>query len=101
MPFEEVESKFWTYEKEGDSVEGILIRVQDNVGANKSKIYNIETKKNGIFSIWGSTLLDSKMLLVKLGDLVKITYKGLESVEKEGKNKAKLFSVMVDKSVNN
>jgi hypothetical protein len=99
MAFEEVESSAWTYSNDGDSIEGILVRVQENIGVNKSKLYSIDTN-NGIKSVWGSAILDDKLAILKVGDLIRITYKGLGEAKK-GKNAPKIFSVMVDKSINN
>lgn len=95
MAYEEINPSMWTYHNEGDFVEGVLVDVQDDVGQNKSKMYTIETK-DGILNIWGSTILDARMPLVKLGEKVKITYKGL-GVSKAGKNPPKIFKVEVDR----
>ncbi len=94
MAYKEINPKEWKYEKEGDFVEGILVRVQENIGANKSMLYSIETPE-GVKSVWGSAILDSRMALVKVGSKIKITYKGLAEA-KGGKNPAKIFKVEVD-----
>lgn len=94
MAYKEINPTDWTYEKEGDFVEGILVNKKDGVGVNKSKLYIIETPE-GVKNVWGAAILDSRMDLVKLGDIVKITYKGLAEA-KGGKNPAKIFKVEVD-----
>lgn len=95
MAYEEINPTEWKFEKDGDFIEGILVRTQDNVGVNKSMLYNIETLE-GVKSVWGAAILDSRMALVKIGDKIKITYKGLGEA-KGGKNAPKIFKVEVDK----
>ncbi len=77
--------------KEGDSIEGIYRGAQHNVGKNKSEMYTIEVKGE-LMNFWGSTVLDGKMMHVKVGDKTQVTY--------EGKNKDpeyKKYTVEVDK----
>lgn len=95
MTFQENNPGFWKPENEDESIEGVLIKIESNVGANKSMLYTIE--KDGMpTNVWGSTVLDQRMVGVKVGDLVRITYKGLgEKVT--GKNQAKIFKVEVDR----
>jgi|TARA_Y100000296_G_scaffold45780_1_gene52474 hypothetical protein len=96
MTYQEVgDPTEWKYEKDGDSIEGILTQKQDNIGINNSMLYSIETPE-GIRSVWGSAVLDSRMIAVKIGEMVKITYKGLGEA-KGGKNAPKIFKVEVDK----
>ena len=95
MPYQEIRPSEWTYEKDGDFVEGVLIQAQENVGVNNSMLYLLETS-DGVKTIWGSAILDSRMALVKKGDKIKITYKGLAEA-KGGKNPAKIFKVEVDR----
>jgi hypothetical protein len=98
MTYQEVNPTAWTYEKDGDFIEGILVSVQEDVGVNKSMLYSIETPE-GVKSVWGATILDSRMALVKVGDKIKITFKG-KAEAKKGKNSAKVFKVEVDKIEN-
>lgn len=95
MAYKEVNPDYWTYNTDGDFIEGILVHVQDNVGVNKSKLYSIETK-DGIRNVWGATILDSRMLLIPVGSKIKITYKGMTAPQK-GKKPAKVFRVEIDK----
>ncbi len=94
MAYKEINPEYWTYENEGDFVEGILVSKQEEVGENKSQLYQIETTE-GIKSVWGSVILDGRMALTKVGDKIKITYKGLGEA-KSGRNAPKLFKVEVD-----
>ena len=96
MTYKEIEPTDWKYENDGDFIEGFLIQVQDNIGPNNSKLYSIETPE-GVKNVWGATLLDSRMALVKVAEKIKITYKG-KAEAKDGKNPAKIFKVEVDKN---
>jgi hypothetical protein len=58
-------------------------------------LYTIENAE-GIKNVWGSAVLDQRMAGVKIGEKVRITYKGLGD-KKPGKNPPKLFKVEVDK----
>jgi len=94
MAYKEIDPKVWKYEKDGDFVEGILVQKQDKVGENESWMYSINTPE-GIKNVWGSVILDSRMTLAKVGDKIKITYKGLGEA-KSGRNAPKIFKVEVD-----
>ena len=97
MAYKEINPSDWTYKEDGDFIEGFLIRVQKDIGANKSMLYSIETQE-GVKNVWGAVILDSRMALAKIGDKVKITYKGLSQEPTQGgKNPAKIFKVEVDR----
>ncbi len=84
----------WTYQNDEDFIEGVLVNKQDKVGPNNSWIYTIETPE-GVKSVWGATLLDSRMVGVKIGSKIKITYKGLGEA-KGGHSAPKIYKVEVD-----
>ena len=96
--YKEVNPDFWTYDKEGDFIEGILIKKQEKVGENESMLYTIENA-DGMKNVWGSAILDQRMTLVNVGEQIKITYKGIGEQKKKGKNPPKIFKVEVDKEV--
>jgi hypothetical protein len=95
MAYQEINPTDWKYDKDGDFIEGVLVRVQEKVGINESMLYSIETPE-GVKSVWGATILDSRMALVEVGSKIRITYKGLAE-PKLGKAPAKIFKVEVDK----
>jgi len=95
MTFKEIDPTTWKPEKEGDSIEGILVGKQENVGDNNSNMYNIDTGEKGIFGVWGSAVLDPKMIYVNVEDKIRITFKGL-GIKQSGKFPPKLFKVEVD-----
>ncbi len=92
--YQTIEPKIWKYEDEGDLLEGICVAKENGVGKNESWLYSIETP-TGVLNVWGSTILDSKFTFVKIGDKVKITYKGLGEA-KGGRSAPKLFIVEKD-----
>jgi hypothetical protein len=94
MTYKEINPTVWTYENDGDSIEGVLVHKEDNVGENKSWMYNIETP-DGVKSVWGSAVLDSRMKFVTVGNKVRVTYKGLGEA-KSGRSPPKIFKVEVD-----
>jgi len=93
--YKEIKPEEWEYKEDGDFIEGVLVNKQEKVGENKSMLYSVEVPE-GVKNIWGSAILDSRMSFVKIGDKVKITYKGLGEA-KHGRNPPKIFKVEVDK----
>ncbi len=87
MAYEEVNPGLpdvWTHDKEGDFIEGIYLKMKDNVGKNKANMYvlDVDGKK---MSVWGTTVLDNKMEDVSIGSKIKITFEGKDQ-DKEYKN---------------
>lgn len=95
MAYREIDPQIWTYENDGDFIEGVVVSIKKDVGENDSMLYNLETSE-GVKNVWGSAILDSRMAFVKIGDKIKITYKGLGE-KKAGKNPPKIFKVEVDR----
>lgn len=58
-----------------DPIEGKLVKTEHDVGPNKSNMYTIKTEE-GEVKVWGSTVLDDKLLGVPENTLVKIEYEG-------------------------
>ncbi len=94
MTFEKVEIDTWKPQEANESVEGIFIKAEPEVGTNKSMLYSIEVN-NKPTAVWGSAILDTKMSAVRPGDLIKIIYLG-KGEAKGGHNAPKLFDVYVD-----
>jgi hypothetical protein len=95
MAYQKVEVGTWKPEKENDSIEGVFIRAEENVGENKSRLYHLEVEQKPI-AIWGSAVLDIKMSTVKPGDKIKIVFLGTGKAQK-GHNAPKLFDVYIDR----
>ena len=69
-----IEPGVWKPEEEGDEITGILVNKmpkEDNISAR----YVVENK-GGLFTVWGSAVLDDRMQYVKIGQVVKITFLG-------------------------
>ena len=69
-----IEPGVWKPEEEGDEITGILVNKmpkEDNISAR----YVVENK-GGLFTVWGSAVLDYRMQYVKIGQVVKITFLG-------------------------
>lgn len=90
--FVALEPNTWKPEKDGDNMEGVYIRTEENVGINKSKLHHFESNQKPL-SAWGTTVLDDRMAYVKPGDEVRITYKGTAK-NKRGQD-TKIFKVEV------
>ncbi len=95
MTYEEVVPEMWIPKEDEDSVEGFLVNIQKDIGENKSMLYMIETP-DGVKNVWGSAILDSRMSLAKIGDKIRITYKGLGE-KKGGHNPPKIFKLEIDR----
>jgi len=80
----------WSYNNPEEFIDGVLIAKKSNIGPNNSNTYHLENKE-GIFMVWGTTILDDRMLAIKIGERVKIIYKGTEKNQK-GQD-TKLFQV--------
>jgi len=91
--FVEIEPNVWKAEKDGDSVEGVLKKVDKQVGPNKSTLYHLEGEKQ--YAVWGSTVLDDRMAYVNEGEFVRITFKGTK--ENQRGQPTKIFKVEVEK----
>lgn len=91
MEFEEITGDVWKPEKEGDMVEGILINKEIDKPPYNSTLYHLE-KDGAAMAVWGSSVLDSRMLYISAGEYVRITFKGTEP-SKKGQNPIKIFKV--------
>lgn len=58
-----------------EPIEGKFVKTEQDVGPNKSKMHVLETD-DGEVKIWGSTVLDDKLMGVVKGTYVKIEYEG-------------------------
>ena len=68
--------------KEGDTLIGTFVSVEDNVGPNNSKLYSFKQDNGDIISVWGGAILDNRLKHLEIGEEVKITYRGTEKSQK-------------------
>lgn len=94
MVFKEHKPNTWVYSNDGDFVEGKLVKIEPNHAYEDKKIYTLEKADKSQILVFGTTVLDSKMVGINLGDLIRIIYKG--SKANAGKNATKLFEVLKD-----
>lgn len=72
------EGNIWDKE---NPLDGVLVNVDNEVGPNKSKMYTIKTGDSET-KLWGSTVLDDKLMGVPNGTHVKIEYNGKQMGKK-------------------
>jgi hypothetical protein len=82
------------WEQVGNYVVGTFLGMQEKVGPNASRLYNLRTDDGEVVSVWGTTVLDNRMdlLRVPVGARLTIIFVG-ESEAKKGQNPAKIFKV--------
>jgi hypothetical protein len=89
---EKEKSVIWEPEISGDSIQGIYIEKEEEVGQFSSNLYTIKTDQDVEMKIWGSTVLDELMKKVPMGHEVRITYQGKQP-SKSGKKAWKDYKV--------
>lgn len=58
-----------------EPIEGVFLKTETNVGPNSSNMFTIKTDA-GEVKVWGSTVLDDKLMGIPQGIYVKIEYEG-------------------------
>lgn len=86
--------KMWNWDEDGEEIEGILIKVDENVGENESNVYTLELEGGKTVGIWGTAVLDSRLKELELGTKVQIIYKGKKKNPESGRT-FKDFSVSI------
>lgn len=61
---------------------GKYLRVETDVGDNNSNMYHFELENGKLGSVWGSSVIDIRMKNVRVGELVKIEFLGVEKSQK-------------------
>jgi len=77
-------SETWDFEKD-PHFEGVFIEKQTGVGKNNSNIYVFESLDNKRYGVWGSSVLDTRLKNLAVGEEVVIVYVGKETSEKTGR----------------
>lgn len=62
-------------------LEGVMLKAERDVGPNKSMMYTVKTDK-GEVKVWGSTVLDDKLLGVPQGTYIRLEYEGKQKSKK-------------------
>jgi hypothetical protein len=92
MEWKNVEPNVWKPQDAEDKIEGVLVSVVPKGSEDFSNRYFLENK-DGTWLVWGTTVLDDRMGTVKVGSIVRITYKGTELNKR--KQATKIFKVEV------
>jgi len=68
----------WNFKElgRGAVLVGTYLTMEENVGENGSKMYNIERENGELMGVWGNAVLDRKFLQVTPGEMVRIEYLG-------------------------
>jgi hypothetical protein len=93
MDFVKIEPNVWKPEKSGDEITGVLIGKEDSK-KYENKVYHLETKVGSLVEqkvVFGTTVLDDRMGYIKVGDTVKIVFKG--TVKNSKQQDTKVFEV--------
>jgi hypothetical protein len=89
--------EIFRFENENDSLEGTLMQIRDGnyfrPDGSKSRVYDIKDNAGKVRTVFGSMILERQMGSVKIGQELKIVFKGLVST-KSGR-KAKAFDVFI------
>ena len=79
--WQEVNPGVFKWEKERDCLEGTLVQKRAKGGKYDNESYVIENSK-GQHLVFGTTVLNNRMELVKEGEQVRITFEGTKENEK-------------------
>ena len=88
------ESEFWNPKKEGEELEGTIVRAFDG---DHGKQYTIENDK-GSFTTCSHTILVGKMSKAKVGDKVKLVFVNEDLPKIKGQNGVKHYNVFIDQA---
>ncbi len=92
--WKKIEPQVLKPETKGDFIEGVLVGKIPKENGMSAKYYI--SNNNGEHFLWGSTILDEKLLFIEIGTRVKITFDGQEAIKE---NKMNLYTVEVAKKV--
>jgi len=95
--WKKIEPQLWKPSQEGDVIEGVLVgKVRPKEGGIGISTRYYISNKEGAFYVWGTMLLDERLLFVSVGQTIKITYQGQEEYKE---NMLNLFQVEVAENV--
>lgn len=89
----EIQPTYWVPKEEGDKIEGILLEKKPEQGRHDSMVYVLKLEHETLVNVYGSTVLDSRMKFVNVGQKVRIEYRGTELTKRE--REVKIFKVYV------
>src|SRR3990167_1363539 len=98
-PEDEVQSGLFKFDKIGDAVEGVLIDVRTQVSkidGSDQKMYEIQCANGEVKAVFGRKIIDQKMKLAKIGDLVKMVFTEEGKAKQGTQNKFKIIRVYLN-----
>lgn len=99
---DEVKSDLVKFEKVGDFVEGVLLDVREvvsTIDGSNQKIYEIQTAEGEVAAVFGRKVIDQKMKLANMGDMVRMELVDIGKPKKPGMSGFKNFKVFLKKAV--
>jgi len=93
---DEVQSGVFKFEKIGQSIEGILVdirTVKSQIDGSDQKMYDIQTSNGEVMAVYGRKIIDQKMRVAKIGQLVKMAYAEDIKPKKRGFSSFKVIKV--------
>lgn len=90
--WEKMEFDSWSFE-ENDTLIGVFVEKREDVGPNHSNAYEFELKDGNRVTVWGSTVLDTRLKSLVIGEEVKIVYLGKEKSQQRKGAEYKNFDV--------
>ena len=99
---DEVTSDLMKFERVGDQVEGVLLDVREvksQIDGSDQKIYEIQTADGEIKAVFGRKVIDQKMKVAHIGDMVKMVFAEEGKPRKPGMSGFKNIKVFVKKAV--
>ena len=95
--WKDIDPGVWKPEAKGDSITGVLVNEEPKTDVQSAR-YHTQADDGEMYMVWGSAILDDRMKFVKVGNVVRITYKGKD---KNKKGQAlNLFKVQVQEPDN-
>ena len=87
-----LEAEVWDFEKD-PFFEGVFVSKEEGLGANNSTLYFFQDTKSKTYSIWGSTVLNTRLKNVQVGEVVGIFFIGRKPSKVAGRKPYKDFRV--------
>ena len=77
----------WDWDKDGKEFVAIFMGKEEGVGPNNSKLYTFQLSDGSFRDVWGTTILDTRLKNVTMGEEVKIVFLGEKpSPNRKGKS---------------
>jgi len=97
-PEDEVKGDIFKFEKVGDTVEGILLdarTIKSPITGENLKMYDIMQADGSTKSVFGRPVVDQKMKVAKLGQLVKMVFASQGKPKAKGMSGFKLIKIYI------